>query len=143
MVSLAIRPSRHSHGLIKATQEFVVNMPTADQLEKVDYCGMVSGRQVNKFAICGFTPIAGSVVNAPVIAECPVNLECTVYQILSLGVHDLFLGRIVAVHGDETVLDEKGQVDLSRANAIAYVTHNYYRVAEHLGSYGFTKGRLT
>jgi flavin reductase (DIM6/NTAB) family NADH-FMN oxidoreductase RutF len=128
MVSIAVRPGRYSHGLIRASQDFVVNIPTAALLDQVEYCGTVSGRSGDKWEACGFTPVAASVVSAPMIAECPVNMECQVQQMLSLGVHDLFVARIAAVWADEAVLDGRGEIDISLVDPLAYVLHRYYRL---------------
>ena len=143
MLSISIRPSRYSHGLIKESGEFVVNIPTADQLEKADYCGVVSGREADKFAACGFTAAPASKVHTPLIAECPINLECTVAQIISLDSHDMFLGQIEAVHGEETVMDDKGRIDASKAVPFTLVPQTYYQLGDYLNEYGFTRGKLT
>jgi flavin reductase (DIM6/NTAB) family NADH-FMN oxidoreductase RutF len=139
MVGLGVRPSRHSHDLIKDVGEFVVNLPTVDQVEWVDYCGMVSGRDEDKWAASGFTPIPGTEVAVPLIAECPVNIECRLEQTLSLGSHDLFIGRVVAVQIDEAVLDDRGRLDVAKASPLAYVNGDYRRVAEMLGTHGFSR----
>ena len=126
MLSIAIRPSRFSNELVRTAQEFVVNLPNAELLDQVMFCGTKSGRQVDKFQACRLTPESASVVATPLIAECPVNLECVVTQVLPLGAHDLFLGRIVAVHMDESVLDEKGEFDMARTQPIAYARGKCY-----------------
>lgn len=141
-VSIAIRPSRYSHGLVHESGEFVVNIPTADQLEYADYCGIVSGRDHDKFAACGFTPIPGSSVNTAVIAECPVNIECTVKQTITLGTHDVFLGQVETVQGEEAVMDERGRVDPEKAVPLGYVSGGYYQLGAYLNKHGFTRGRL-
>ena len=142
MVSVSIRPSRYSHSLIAESREFVINIPTTAYLKEVDFCGVVSGRDADKFAACHFTAVPGARVRTPLIAECPVNLECTVTDIIPLTSHDLFLARVEAVHGEEDVMDEKGRIDASKAVAITYVTHQYYALGAHIGQYGFTKGSL-
>lgn len=142
MLSIAIRPSRYSYELLSRTNEFVVNFPRADHVEKVDVCGVVSGRDVDKFALTGFHPLSAALVGAPLIAECPVNLECVTRHRLSLGVHDLFIGEVVATHVDEDVLDGRGRLDKSRLDALAYVDGEYWSLGEKVGGHGFTKGRL-
>lgn len=141
MVGIGVRPSRHSHGLIKEVGEFVVNLPDATQARWVDYCGMVSGRDVDKWAACGFTPAPASEVQVPVIAECPVNIECRMRQVLSLGSHDLFIGEVVSVQVDEAVLDGRGRLDFAEAKPFAYVNGEYWQVGERLGTYGYSKKR--
>jgi len=138
MVGISIRPSRYSHELITQHGEFVVNLPTADQVGIVDYCGMVSGRDVDKFAEVGLTALPASSISTVIIGECPLNLECEVQQVLSLGSHDLFVGKIVAVQVDEGILTATGKVDLSRATPLAYGEHEYWGLGERLGSYGFS-----
>jgi len=140
MVGISIRPSRYSHQLISSSREFVVNMPTADQLRAVDYCGMVSGRDVDKFKATGFTPIPGTRIKTPLIKECPVNMECQVKHIISLGAHDLFVAEIVANHIDEEALDAKGQLDIERVKPLAYNgVQKYLTVDREIGTYGMSK----
>jgi len=145
MVSISVRPSRYSHELLCENREFVVNMPRASQVEPVDYCGVVSGRDVDKWQATGFTPLPATKVGAPLIAECPVNLECVVRHQLTLGAHDLFIGEIVATHFDEEVLDSRGHPDNAALEALAYNNGDYWSLGEKVGSYGFSaklrKGR--
>jgi flavin reductase (DIM6/NTAB) family NADH-FMN oxidoreductase RutF len=140
-VGLGIRPNRHSHGLISEAQEFVVNLPRADQAKLVDYCGTVSGRDEDKWKACGFTHAPASQVGVPLIAECPVNIECRVRQTLSLGSHDLFVGEVVCVQMDESVLDDRGRLDVAKADPFAYLSGDYRRVGELLGTFGFSQRR--
>ncbi len=132
MLSIAIRPSRYSNGLVRDLQEFVVNVPSAALFDQMQFCGTKSGRDVDKFKACQLTPEAASVVNVPMIAECPVSIECTVTQVLPLGAHDLFLGRIVAAHVDEAALDEKGELDATRLLPMSYVMRKFYRLGDRL-----------
>ena len=142
MLSVAIRPSRYSHELLSRTNEFVVNLPRAEHVELVDLCGLVSGRDTDKFALTGFHPLPAALVGAPLIDECPVNLECVTRHRLSLGVHDLFIGEIVATHVDEGLLDGRGRLDKSRLDALAYVDGEYWSLGQRVGSHGFTKRSL-
>lgn len=135
-VGIAVRPERHSHALIVEAGEFVVNLPSADQLELVDYCGHVSGRDVDKWAACHLTAQPAAKIRTPIIGECLVALECRVSHQLSLGVHDLFIGEVVAVQADEKVLDAQGRVDYAKASLLAYVGGYYHRVGERLGRFG-------
>ncbi|MGD2143111.1 MAG: flavin reductase family protein [Anaerolineae bacterium] len=141
LVGLGVRPSRHSHQLIRDRGEFVVNLPKADQVASVDHCGMVSGRHEDKWATCSFTPTAAREVKVPLIAECPVNIECRLHETVSLGSHDLFIGRVVAVQVDEGMLDPRGRLDVVEAGAFAYLNGEYRRVGELLGRFGFSKRR--
>ena len=139
MVGIGVRQSRHSYGLIEKTGEFVLNLPNADQVEWVDYCGMVSGRDEDKWAACGFTQAPATEVQAPIIAECPVNIECRVQQILPLGSHNLFIAEVVAVQMNEEVLDERGRLDFSKVEPFAFLVGEYRRVRERLGAFGYSR----
>jgi len=135
-VALGVRPERFSHTLIAQAGEFVVNLPLASQVAVVDYCGAVSGRSVDKWAACGLTPAPASKVQTPLIAECPIALECRVTHQLSLGSHDLFIGQVVALQVDDSVLNDQGQVDYQRAPLLAYVGGFYHSLGERLGRHG-------
>lgn len=135
-VGIGVRPERFSHGLIAEAGEFVVNLPRADQVDVVDYCGQVSGREVDKWATCSLTPTPASKISTPLIAECPVALECRVTHQVTLGVHDLFVGEILAVQADEQVLTAQGHLDYEQAQPLAYAGGYYWRVDELLGRFG-------
>jgi flavin reductase (DIM6/NTAB) family NADH-FMN oxidoreductase RutF len=139
-VGIGVRAERYSHGLIAKAGEFVVNLPRADQVDVVDYCGHVSGRDVDKWAACGLTPAPASQVRVPLIAECPVALECRVTQRMTLGSHDLFVGQVLAVQLDDTVLDAHGRLDQERAQPLAYGGGYYWQLAERLGRFGDWRG---
>ena len=119
-LSVSIRPKRYSHGLIRNTGEFVLNLPTPGQALLADYVGVVSGRGEDKFAIAGLRLAPALRVKTPLLADCPVNIECAVEHELDLDSHTLFIGRVLAVHAEESVLDANGDVDLSLAGGIAY-----------------------
>lgn len=135
-VSIGVRPTRFSHKLIADAGEFVINLPRANQVEIVDYCGHASGREVDKFKACGLTLVPAGKVGVPLIAECPISLECRVTHHLNMGVHDLFIGEVVAIQADESVLNERGQVDYQRAGLLAYVGGYYYELGRQLGRHG-------
>ena len=137
-VSISVRPERFSHGLITESGEFVVNLPTRKILRAVDWCGVKSGREVDKFKEMGLTAVPGSAVSAPVLAESPVNLECRVFQTIPLGSHDLFLADVVAVDVDEELLDEAGRLRLDKADLAAYVHGTYYALGKQLGTFGYS-----
>ena len=136
-VGISIRPSRYSHGLVKQYGEFAVNLPTADLVHATDYCGVVSGRKIDKFAQTGLTPVPAKAIATAIIAECPVNMECRVAQVLSLGSHDMFLGEIVAVQADEAVL-QKRQIDLTQAKPLAYGSGSYWGLGQLLATHGYS-----
>ena len=137
-VSISVRPERYSHGLITESGEFVINLPTQKILRAVDWCGVKSGRDVDKFKEMGLTAVPGSAVSAPVLAESPVNLECRVFQTIPLGSHDLFLADVVAVDVDEDLLDEAGRLRLDKAGLAAYVHGTYYALGKQLGTFGYS-----
>ncbi|MDI9447267.1 MAG: flavin reductase family protein [Pelotomaculaceae bacterium] len=140
VVYISVRPvGRHSYRLIKDSGEYVINIPSADQIKMVDYCGVVTGKDVNKFKETGLTPVPGARVRAPLIAECPVNIECRVRQILSLGSHDVFISDVLAVHYNSQVLDEKGRPDMEKIRPYGYCTGEYRELADRIGRYGFSK----
>ncbi len=139
IVGIAIRPATYSHGLISKCMEYAVNFPTAEILEKVDGCGLVSGRGgVDKFDRFGLTPVTSAEIKPPLIAECPVNIECRVLGIQRIGDHDLFLGEAVAMHVDEDKLDEEGKIFTERLDIFAYVGRDYYSLGRKIGLHGFS-----
>ena len=109
------------------------------QVREVDLCGSISGRDVDKFAACGFHALPGTRVSAPLIEECPINIECVTRHRLSLGAHDLLIGEIVAVHYDEEVLDSRGRLQPGKVGALAYLHGEYWSLGAKLGSHGFTR----
>ena len=138
MLSVSVRPERHSHELIRKSGEFTVNIPTAAMADDVDWCGVVSGRNHRKFAERNLTPIAGSKVSAPLVAECPLGLECRVKEVLQLGSHDLFLAEILAVQVTESWINESGRLELERAGLLSYVHGHYFGLGECIGHFGYS-----
>jgi len=142
VVGLAIMPSRYSYELIERSGEFTVNLPTAKMAEVVDRCGAVSGREVgDKFAHVGLTPVPAAKIRPPLIGECPINLECTLTDIVKSGDHDLFRGQVVAQHVDEAYLDERGNIAVERLDPLCYILGQYWSAGRRLGQHGFTKQR--
>ncbi len=136
-VGISVRPERHSHALIQETGEFVVNIPGESLLDEVEYCGFTSGREVNKFAVRGLTPAPGSTIQTPLIAECPINLECRVTHTIPLGSHNLFIGEVVAVQMSQEVMDAQGRVDNTKLKPILFTGDAYWGLGNSLGCYGF------
>ena len=120
MVSVSVRPERHSYQMLKETGEFVINLTTEKLAFATDYCGVKSGRDVDKFEVMHLNKEAADQVGAPMIAESPVNIECRVRECMELGSHHMFLADVLAVHVDEAYLDEKGKFDLNAAGLLAY-----------------------
>lgn len=140
IAGIAIRPATYSHGLISRSLEFVINLPTAGMMRQVDACGMVSGREcLDKFTAFGLTPLPGAVVKPPLIAECPVNIECRVISRVTVGDHDLFLGEVVIVHADDDKIDGGGKIIPDKLDMLVYVTGQYWSAGESLGRLGFTR----
>jgi flavin reductase (DIM6/NTAB) family NADH-FMN oxidoreductase RutF len=144
MIGISIQPIRHSHGLIRQSGQFGVNIPNRDLLRAIDYCGFVSGKNTDKFAATGLTPVLARKIKAPLIKECPVNLECVLRHFISLGMHDLFIGEIVSIYVDEQVLDDKGKLDSSLLDPAIYFSQpaDYWSKGERVGIRGFTKGHI-
>ena len=141
VVGISIRPSRYSHRLISASREFVVNFPTVELAAATDYCGLVSGADVDKFEATGLTPEPADVVAAPLIAECPLSFECRVRDVLKFGgSHDVFVGDVVATHVEDWALDEAGQFDPALARSIAFVGRSYWAIGPRVDR-AFARGR--
>lgn len=138
MVSISVRPERYSYQMLKDTGEFVINLPTKDLCFATDYCGVKSGRDVDKFKELGLTKQAAKFVKAPIIGECPVSIECKVEQILPLGSHDMFLARVLAVQADERYMDEKGRFCLEKADPIVYSHGEYFTCGKNIGKFGYS-----
>lgn len=119
-VAMAIRNTRHTLELIRQTGEFTVNIPSVALAAQVDYCGLVSGRSADKFAVAGLTPEPSAVVATPIIAECPYNMECRVTQEVLLGEYVLVIGEIVETHADEVVLDADDRVEMDALDPLVY-----------------------
>ncbi|MFA5145856.1 MAG: flavin reductase family protein [Candidatus Omnitrophota bacterium] len=136
LLSVSIRPSRHSHRLITETKDFVINIPTAAMLKKVDHCGLVSGKETDKFAECSFTPLNSKKTVSRAIEECPVNIECRLKRSVSLGAHDMFIGEVVLVRVDESILGKDGAIDYKKADPIVYNQGEYWNLGNNIGRYG-------
>ena len=135
IIHISIRPDRYSHRMIKESGCFTVNIPTCDLLGEIDLCGTVSGREGDKFERSGLTPKEASIVSAPIIDECPVNIECTVRDVITLGLHDMFLGEIVAKRVHESCLTG-GKLDVSKIPLVAYCNGEYWSLGRRIGRYG-------
>lgn len=138
MAYISVRKERFSHGILMETGEFVINLTTESLAYATDYCGVRSGRDVDKFKEMKLTAVSAQTVAAPMIGESPVNIECKVRQILNLGSHDMFLGEVTAVHADEAYMDERGRFDLQKANPIVYSHGEYFGLGKALGTFGYS-----
>ena len=138
LVSISIRPERYSYHMIRETGEFVINLTTEELAFATDYCGVKSGRDVDKFKETGLTREKAEKVKAPMIAEAPVSIECKVKEIRELGSHHMFIAQVAAVHADEKYMDEKNRFDLNRARPIVYSHGEYLGTGKKLGTFGYS-----
>ncbi|MCI9319619.1 MAG: flavin reductase family protein [Lachnospiraceae bacterium] len=138
MVSISVRPERYSYPILKETGEFVINLTTRELAYATDFCGVRSGREVDKFRTLRLTPLEADQVRAPLIAESPVNIECRVRQILPLGSHHMFLADVAAVHADEKYMDEKRKFHLEKAEPIVYSHGAYLCCGRQVGTFGYS-----
>ncbi len=138
MTYVSIRPSRHSYQIIKERGEFVINLVTEKLAYACDYCGVKSGRDIDKFAEMKLTAKKGEKVDAPIIYESPVNIECKVKQIIPLGTHDMFLAEVVSVQVSDEYLDETGKFHFDKAKPICYSHGAYYGLGKKLGTFGYS-----
>lgn len=138
MLSISVRKERHSYPMIKESGVFVVNVTTKDLVWATDYCGVKSGKDEDKFAAAKLTKGEATKINAPIIMESPVNLECKVKQVVELGSHDMFIAEIVNVQVSEDYMDEKGAFHLEDANLLAYSHGRYYDLGKQLGTFGYS-----
>lgn len=138
MVYISVRPERHSYQMIRDTKEFVINLTTKELAFATDFCGVRSGRDVDKFSEMKLTKEKASVVSAPMIGESPVNIECRVTEVKELGSHHMFLAEVVAVHVDDRYMDEKQKFELGKAEPIVYSHGEYFQLGDLLGTFGYS-----
>lgn len=138
MVYISLRPERYSYKMIKNSGEFIINLINKRLTKAMDYCGVKSGHDVDKWKEMNLTKRTGKKVKAPLIVESPVNIECKVEQILELGSHHMFLARVEGVHVDKNLLDEKGKLCLERAELVVYSHGIYYDLGKFIGSFGYS-----
>ena len=138
MCSISVRKERFSHPLIEKSGEFIINLCGKKNMKAMDYCGVKSGRDTDKFAACGLTPVPVPGFSAPAIGECPLYLACRVTSVQELGSHDLFLGRITEMGVSEELMDDAGRIDFSRAELVVYNHGTYYELGRALGFFGYS-----
>ncbi len=138
MLSISVRPERYSFGLLRETGEFVVNVPDRQIVTQTDLCGVISGRDKDKFHETGLTKGRSETVRAPIIMECPINIECKIEKELELGSHSLFIARITNVQISEQLVDEQGRLVTEKAALIGYAHGHYYQLGKQLGHFGFS-----
>ncbi len=139
MCYISVRPERHSYDIIKRAGEYVINLTTLDLSRATDWCGVRSGSKYNKFEQMGLTPGKASVVNAPIIEEAPVHIECRIKEIVPLGTHDMFISDVVNVMADDAYLDKKTNAfRLDLAKPMCYSHGHYYSLGKRIGKFGFS-----
>ena len=138
MLSISVRPERFSYNMIKETGEFVVNLTTEELLRACDYCGVKSGRDVDKFKELHLTPLAMQHVSAVGISESPVNIECKVVEVKKLGSHDMFIAEVVNVTVDDRYMDESNKFNLNDSDLVAYSHGEYFTLGEKIGTFGYS-----
>ncbi len=140
-VYVSIRHDRFSYDILRNSGEFVLNLTSENLLPCCDYCGIRSGRDEDKFAEMGLAKEPADFVKTPLIQQSPINLECRVFQTLELGSHDIFLADVLAVHADESIVDENGGINYALAKLVNYQHGNYYATGKQLGRFGFAAQR--
>ena len=138
MVSVSIRKERYSHDIIENTGEFTISLTTTGLARAADFCGVRSGRDIDKFHEMKLTRLESAKIRAPGVAESPVVLECRVKQVLRLGSHDMFIAEVVNVSVDERFLDERGRLELEKADLIAYSHGEYFELGRKIGRFGYS-----
>ena len=138
MTYISVRPERHSYPIIKETGEFVINLTTSAMARETDFCGVRSGRDMNKLEKCRLTLTAGKTVSAPVIEQSPLSLECKVREIKELGSHHMFIAEITGIQAEERFMDSKGKLNLQQAGLMAYSHGEYFALGRKLGDFGFS-----
>jgi flavin reductase (DIM6/NTAB) family NADH-FMN oxidoreductase RutF len=138
MLSISVRPERYSYDIIQTTGEFVVNVPSLRQAKATDWCGMVSGRDVDKFSRTGLTPAPAVKVQCPIVLECPLNIECRVKEALKLGSHTMFAAEVMAVQVTSSLLNTQGRLCLEKAGLLAFAHGQYFALGRMIGRFGFS-----
>lgn len=138
MCYISVRPERYSHDIIKENGEFAINLTTRQLAYATDWCGVKSGREVDKFKEMKLTKEKANIISVPLIKESPVSVECKVKEIVPLGSHDMFVAEIVAIDADEKYIDEKGAFDISKCDLIAYANGGYYPLESKIGKFGYS-----
>ena len=138
MVSISVRKERYSYDILKETKEFVINLTTEQLCRATDFCGVKSGKDIDKFKEMHLTEQPSEKINAPGIAESPVNIECKVKQIIPLGSHDMFLAEVVNVTVDDSLMDSAGKFHLNSSKLVAYSHGEYFLLGKNIGKFGYS-----
>jgi flavin reductase (DIM6/NTAB) family NADH-FMN oxidoreductase RutF len=135
---ISVRPSRHSHEMIKKSGEFAINLTTTELVRSADFCGVHTGAKIDKFERCRLEKEEASEVGCPILAASPLVLECRVTDVIPLGSHDMFLADIVAIDVDEELVDGNGKLHLERAGLVAYAHGDYFELGKRIGTFGYS-----
>jgi len=135
---ISVRPSRYSYELIKESREFVINLTTTQLIKAADFCGMRSGKEIDKFSHTQLAPEKATIVSCPMIEQSPMSLECRVTQIVPLGSHDMFIADIVAVNVDDQYIDSQGRLHLEKCSLAAFAHGEYFELGKKIGTFGFS-----
>ncbi len=135
---ISVRPERYSHEIISRTGEFVINLTTEKLAHATDYCGVKSGRDMDKFEVSGLSKLPAHTVKCPIVAESPLALECRVFDVIKLGSHDMFLADILSVQADSALMSGSGRLELDRAGLMCYLHGEYFSMGKKLGKFGYT-----
>lgn len=138
MTYISVRPNRYSYKLIKESGEFVINLTTRDLTFATDWCGVKSGKDIDKFKEMHLTKQKANFVKCPLIAESPVSIECKVVEIKELGSHDMFIAEVLGINASNEYIDEKGAFDISKCDLIAYANGGYYTLDKKIGKFGYS-----
>lgn len=139
MLGIAIGHTRYTYQVISRADGFAVNVPSRDQAKIVDYCGSVSGRKIDKFKACNLTPLPSTKISSPGILEFPLNIECGMRKSVKLGSHSFYFGEIVAVHCDESILNDRGKIDKSKLQPMCAFLESYWCLGEPVLRFGAAK----
>ena len=141
MVYVSIRKERHSHHMIRETGEYVINLTTEKLARATDFCGVRSGRDMDKFKEMQLTPVHGALKYAPMVEESPVSIECQVTQVVELGSHDMFIAKVMGVTIDNQYMDDRGKFNLNASGLVSYSHGEYFELGKKLGSFGYSVKR--
>lgn len=141
MTYISVRPTRYSHDIIQESGEFVINLTPSRLVRQADICGVKSGKDTNKFELTGLTPEKAEKVSVPLIAECPINIECRVKSVTNLGSHDMFIADILGIDIDEEYIDKDGKLHMDRCGLASYVHGEYFAPGKKVGSFGYSVRR--
>ena len=141
MLSISVKPERYSYDIIKESGEFVVNLVTKDMAYETDFCGVKSGKDIDKFKELGLKEAESKIVKVPGIDKSPVNIECKVVEVKELGSHSMFIAKVVSVNVNEALIDETGRFNLNQADLLTYSHGEYYSLGKKVGTFGYSVKR--